>query len=266
MKTPKAISRETARGSRRQVLEWVEQPEFLAEINEILRPTGAVIAPDAPWMPRGFGDSGEGRLENLGPEYLPTATRDKLRGWWLKHGAGANTPNWDFLSPCRIDGKPGLVLIEAKANKRELSEAGKRQSAEASQRSRENHAQICDAIADASANLRRILPGVSLKAESHYQIANRIAFAWKLASMGIPVVLIYLGFTGDDGIRDAGEPFKDAKDWRAHFEDATHDIFPSTSIRKKIDCGAAPFWLLVEAHNSLSKSPTRTEVKRLKLG
>jgi hypothetical protein len=37
----------------------------------------------------------------------------------------------------------------------------------------------------------------TLTADSHYQLANRLASAYKVASAGIPVVLLYLGFTGD---------------------------------------------------------------------
>jgi hypothetical protein len=36
----------------------------------------------------------------------------------------------------------------------------------------------------------------------HYRFANRLAFAWKTASEGMPTILLYLGFTGDDGISD----------------------------------------------------------------
>lgn len=46
-----------------------------------------------------------------------------------------------------------------------------------------------------------------LDVSRHYQLANRVAYAWKLADLGLPVVLLYLGFTGDtyfdaDYIRD----------------------------------------------------------------
>jgi hypothetical protein len=30
--------------------------------------------------------------------------------------------------------------------------------------------------------------------DSHYQISNRFAWSWKLTQLGIPVVLVYLGF------------------------------------------------------------------------
>lgn len=55
---------------------------------------------------------------------------------------------------------------------------------------------------------------MTISRDSHYQFANRLGFAWKLASIGVPTVLVYLGFTGDDGIIDRGEPLRDADHWR----------------------------------------------------
>ena len=41
-----------------------------------------------------------------------------------------------------------------------------------------------------------------------------MASAWKLARCGLPTALLYLGFTGDEGIRAAGEPFSDNDHWQ----------------------------------------------------
>ena len=61
---------------------------------------------------------------------------------------------------------------------------------------------------------RHPAPDVRLDRDSHYQLANRLAFKWKLATLGIPVVLLY--FTGrDEGIADAGEPILDDAHWQA---------------------------------------------------
>ena len=50
---------------------------------------------------------------------------------------------------------------------------------------------IKEAIAEAS---QKLGGGWHLSADSHYQLGNRFAWAWKVASLGIPVVLVYLGF------------------------------------------------------------------------
>jgi hypothetical protein len=257
------------RGSRLHVLNWVESPDFLSEINAILKPTGAAIEPNADWMPRGRQNPKEARLEIVDTKYLPAQKRDQLRNWWLKHQAGANTPNWDFLSPSQIEGKPGFVLLEAKANKKELSEAGKKlipnaRTKTVSARSRENHDYICAAISAASSELCKVVPGIAISAANHYQFANRIAFAWKLAQLDVPVILIYLAFTKDEGIRDAGEPFEDADDWKNFFTGATRGIFPGEAVGRRIECGPAPFWLLLASRPAPSQSPPKTARRKHK--
>ena len=107
---------------------------------------------------------------------------------------------------CRIDERPGLLLVEAKANWAELSIAGKQLKPNASRKSWENHKRIGAAIGEACDAWQQIHPRVMIARDSHYQLANRLA--WTLVTLGIPVVLLYLGFTGDEGIRDVGEPFQ----------------------------------------------------------
>ena len=72
-----------------------------------------------------------------------------LRSWWLAHEGGANTPNWDIGAACEIEGTPGLILVEAKANVPELSVAGKAIDAAASPASVANHERIGRAIEEA---------------------------------------------------------------------------------------------------------------------
>src|SRR5258708_370248 len=92
-----------------------------------------------------------------------------------------------------MSGRQALILMEAKAHTAELSVAGKlhpiRQTSEQQHRSDANHSQIARAIAEANAALRCAIPGVALDRDRGYQFANRIAFAWKLASLGVPVAL-----------------------------------------------------------------------------
>ena len=99
-----------------------------------------------------------------------------------------------------------MALVEAKAHENELDLAGKRLRPGGSARSAENHERIGRAIAEAATALDRIVPGVRMSRDSHYQIANRVAYSWKLASMGVPVLLVFLGFTEDNGIADVGPP------------------------------------------------------------
>ena len=110
---------------------------------------------------------------------------------------------------------PGLALVEAKAHERELDWAGKRFSSNASRNSAENHLRTGEAIAEASYALGKIVPGVHICRDTHYQLSNRVAYAWKIASKGIPFLLIYLGLFGDDAISNVGPPIRDSEHWRS---------------------------------------------------
>jgi hypothetical protein len=171
----------------------------------------------------------------------------QLESWWLAHTAGANTPNWDIAASCTIDGKPSLILVEAKAHVSELSDAGKPLKTGASSRSRENHERIDAAINEASEALGGARHGVTLNRDHSYQLANRLAFSWRLASWGVPVVLVYLGFTGDQNIADVGEPIRDEAHWLKVFGDHLESIAPRSWINSRIDTSAAPFWLLARS-------------------
>jgi hypothetical protein len=82
------------RGSRKHVLDWVEDPESPNQLTEMLIPTGAVVTQNDIWMPLGYHDPKEARLESFGPTALPELINWKiLSGWWLIHKRGANTPN-----------------------------------------------------------------------------------------------------------------------------------------------------------------------------
>jgi hypothetical protein len=57
-----------------------------------------------------------------------------------------------------------------------------------------NSGQIENALIEATVAWNALGSGFALSANSHYQLSNRFAFAWKVAKMGTPVVLLYLGF------------------------------------------------------------------------
>ena len=76
------------------------------------------------WMPRGFAEPREARLDDL-PSFLSERDREVITNWFLRFPRGANTPNWDIASTATVDGREGLLLVEAKAHTRELSDSGK---------------------------------------------------------------------------------------------------------------------------------------------
>ena len=136
----------------------------------------------------------------------------------------------------------------------ELSTDGKPLREDASKASRENHERIGLAIDEACAALQQI-SATAISRDSHYQLSNRVAFAWKLASLGVPTVLVYLGFWGDEGIADAGAPFKSEAHWEEEFAKYAHSIFPKEFFKQRIDCGPAPTWFLVRSRQIIEVSP-----------
>jgi hypothetical protein len=146
----------------------------------------------------------------------------KFDEWWV-HEEYKN-PTWDLLCTATVGDKPGLVLVEAKAHLSELKEEGKTLASGASAQSRANHGRIAECIAEASRALHDTLPGmVDLSIDSHYQLANRIASVWKLASCGLPVVLLYLGFAGDTYFNDY---FQNDAEWQKTMQDHLKGVFP----------------------------------------
>ena len=230
------------------MLDWTGQPQFAVELLELVAPTHTRLFPGSLWMPRGYREPDEARLETLGPRFLPgSGVWKTLQEWWLAHKPGVNTPNWDIAIGCEVEGTPGLVLVEAKAHEAELSPAGKQPARTGSGASRDNHKQIGRAIAEARVGLGTFGSTVSISRDSHYQLSNRLAFAWKLATLGVPTILVYLGFSGDSGIEDVGAPLTGPEHWRQVFFDHASPVAPAELFGRRLDCGAAPAWFLVKS-------------------
>jgi len=221
-----------------------------------MRPLTVRIDADSYWMPRGYVFSDEARLETFGPRVFPNHPAwQTLTSWWLKHPKGANTPNWDFALRAEIEGQAGLVLVEAKANEEELvRDDPKRGSVKGTPRSVGNDERIRAAIEEAREALEAVVPGISISCDNHYQLSNRIAFAWKLASLGLPVALVYLGFTGDVGIGSAGRPFSDHEDWLRVFNGKCMKVWPAPPTFP-IQTSNAPLWIVTRSRQVLESSP-----------
>jgi len=183
----------------------------------------AEIRPDHVWLPRGFEDLNEARLDKT-RGFLSEADREQVKDWWLKVIPGANTPNWDIASTCDIQGRDGLMLVEAKAHANELSREGKSQPEGENRRA--NHEKIRTAIQEANAALSESLSGWGLSRDTHYQLSNRFAWAWKVASLGVPVLLVYLGFRNADEMCDLGKPFDSGHDWEAAVRTHSAGVVP----------------------------------------
>lgn len=102
-----------------------------------------------------------------------------LGNWWPSQG---RNPSRDIeVFPCAIKGRHGLLLRE------------NREPTERDTTATDGQAQIADALAEANSYFGG---SWSLSPQGQYQLSNRIAWAWRLAFLGFPVVLLYLGYQG----------------------------------------------------------------------
>ncbi len=252
-------------GSRRHVLDWVESPEFLATVQSWVEPQGLIVLSSPPWMPRSWAEPDESKLFEPSSRFLSDPHRETLRRWWLAHPRGANIPNWDLiLSAATEANSPALVLIEAKAHRQEFDRHGKplrgRKDRDVTPHTSANHDRIGEAIEEASRALSRSHPGIAISRDRHYQLSDRIAMSWKLASMGIPTALIFVGFLGDKEIARAGIHFGDDDHWQREFADYVAGCFPLALLDRDIACGSAAF--RVSARSLPIKRASRTLAER----
>lgn len=201
----------------------------------------AVVPANAVVMPGGFCNPIEAWL-GLSEQFLTAAQRQELVEWWLAVHRNMRLPSWDIVGTCTIEGRSGLVLVEAKANAAELKPFDSCASVNA-----ENLNQIRHAITGAGDGLNDILPGWSLRADSHYQLCNRFAWAWKLASMGVPVVLVYLGFLNADEMPDVGRSFVSLRDWTECVLAYAAGVVPPDVWERRLDVNGTPMRAVIRS-------------------
>ena len=247
----KRLGKKAQRGSkpRCHLLMHGGRESVAQRLTGLIKPWGKV-GPADKWMPNGFDDVKEVRLDKAN-DLLPSDVRQTLRNWWLKVTSGnPNTPNWDIASTCTINGKPGLLLIEAKAHDEELrkEEKGKELRASASDGSRRNHRRIGKCIEEASAVLAKDtkLPW-GLSRDRNYQISNRFAWSWKLTELGSSVIMMYLGFLKAEEMDDMGRPFADQEEWQALVKLHGSSLVPSEVWNRKWTVNGQTFIPLIRA-------------------
>ena len=175
-----------------------EREEVAERLTGLVRLPHVKVSADDKWMPCGKPVKKEDGSWDKTPSdevqldkkngLVSSEAKDRLSEWWL--ATQATTPNWDIASTCRINGKQGLILVEAKAHEAELTDPDDCGSGNS-----ENIKQIGKAISEASRSLEAETKNKwELSPEGYYQLSNRFAWSWKLATLKIPVVLVYLGF------------------------------------------------------------------------
>lgn len=193
------------------------------------------------WKPIGKSDVREAQVDMHtweGSELLPKEVGQKMTRWWLANGT--RTPYWDIASTCTVFGQKGIFLVEEKAHSKELlieDNCGAKEP---------NRNQINAALEEANSGLQKVTGGSwNLSTEHHYQLSNRFAWSWKLAALGIPVVLLYLGFLNADEMQDGGYPFRSVCDWKRKLMNYCSGVVDETCWNKTLCVGGVPFMPLI---------------------
>lgn len=231
------------KGSRLRCLMLTSLPrkQIARCLTELVRPYGVVDSEEEKWMPQGFLEPHEAKLGET-ELFVKPKDRESVTDWWLAVKPRADTPNWDLVATCKIDGKKGLILVEAKAHKSELASAGKTEPK--TENGWKNHERIGEAIEDANTSLNAQSSGWALSRDTHYQLCNRFAWSWKLASMGIPVVLVYLGFLNAD---EMPGHFPSAGEWCSAVREYSNGIVPGGVWESKVIVGNTPIYSIIRS-------------------
>jgi hypothetical protein len=219
------LSRTPFRGSRKHLLDLLDAAEGATGLNAVLADHGVSVSPAHPCRPRGHHDPEEWTLRAFCRTHCQQLMDYRsFAGWWVPERY--TNPTWDLLSICSVNGRTGILLVEAKAHEAELDWGPKPLPKSASEQSRRNHERIRTCIEEARAWLDAMVGGgVTISADSHYQLSNRVSSAWKLAACGLPTVLLYLGFTGDTSF---DHHFVDADHWQRCMGAYLHGVLPQS--------------------------------------
>ena len=233
-------------GSRREVsgrlTRLVDLPDVTVSARDRWAPFGKPVFIDGTWDTQPSGEVVLSEPNGL----VPHSIQRQLQTWWLAVPRGANAPNWDIVSTCNIRGEPGLLLVEAKAHSNELDRGGKSLGSDASPNSIKNHERIDVAIAEAATQFQEATgKRWDISRDHHYQLSNRFAWSWKLASLGIPVVLLYLGFLNAHDMGDRGRVFRSEAEWRRTLKDHSRYVIEETCWEEWLDFCGVPFIAII---------------------
>ncbi len=223
--------------------------QVAARLTTLAAPWGHV-SPGDRWMPEGFEGTGEAQL-HLVSALTDSRIAAQLGQWWLpQSGQKDRTPNFDIASKCTIEGRSGLLLIEAKAHDEELKKeaAGRKLGNDATDGRKASHMTIDQAMLDARTGLQQATSlAWHISRDSHYQMSNRFAWAWKLTELGVPTILIYLGFLNAGEMKDQGTPFSDHSAWDALVRAHSATLFPDEVWNRKYSVNGIPFIPLIRS-------------------
>ena len=239
------------RGSRPRCVLMMEgsREEVASRLTRLVNLPDVIVSPSDRWTPYGKPvrkvdgswdktPTAEARFDKANG-LVPRSIQRQLRDWWLV--ARGNTPNWDIASTCKIKGELGLLLIEAKAHGKELGERDKCGSCNP-----KNREQIGRAIAEANREFQSVTGKQwCLSRDHHYQLSNRFAWSWKLVSLSIPVVLLYLGFLNAYDMAGNGPLFSSKAEWEDTLKGYCQTVVDETCWGEWLDFAGVPFNALI---------------------
>jgi len=231
------------KGSKNALMQLVKTKDFTDNLNKLIEPLNASFSIYDSWMPDANNAEKEAELKDFLNYNFSQELGEKIHDWWLavKHPR-ASTPNWDSITTCTIDGKKGLLLVEAKAHAKELHTEGKSIASVTSADSEKNHERIGKAIEEARVAISKKISGISISRDNCYQLSNRVAHAWWLANQGVPVVLMYLGFLNCQDMNDGkNKLFENDEDWQNCFKKHAQKVGVEKIIDEWVDCGKSGF-------------------------
>jgi hypothetical protein len=231
------------KGSSGRLTQLVEDEGFPKPLNQLLSTYSIEIRSRDKWQPS-VRCRKEATIRQMGP-FLPAQVGvADLLDWWLVVQRGANTPNWDLISTCSFNGKEGLLLVEAKAHVSECSHGGKRNPS--TPNGTRNHERISERICAANAAWNALNLGeFRLSVKTCYQLSNRMTWLWHLAELGVPTVLLYLGFTKDQHFRS--DCFRSPDHWRQVMNEYAGAVMPSNVIGRIVKFGGTSALVIAEA-------------------
>ncbi len=244
------------KGSQMRCLQMTsgDRTQIAASLGALIDGLGEVTPSDL-WAPRGFQEPAEIRLDEAQGFIRSAAQRAQLKDWWIAPGLmKVRTPVWDLVSTCHLDGAPGLLLVEAKAHVSELNSdpctaAEKRNIAQmraALDEATEKWNDLLGAFADARGYKPRTW--FDLTPTCHFELGCRLAFALKIAEMGIPVALVYLGFLDADELEDQNcIVFRSEEQWRHFVLEKTKKPAPEELWDETFDVGGTPLSVLIRS-------------------
>ena len=249
------MNRKERRGSRPRcvLLTRGARADVARRLTALIAMPDVAVSPDMATMPRGKPVRANGRWDRAPVEeaklerasaLIPSAEiRRALKDWWLAvQRPSTQTPNWDIAAACTIRGRRGLMLAEAKAHTDELSDAGKSFGAKSNV---PNHERIARAIGEANAAFSKATGTAwNLSRDRNYQLSNRFAWCWKLASLGVPVVLVYLGFLNAD---EMDKPFQSLGEWESALKSHAGDTVDNAIWERGTVFRGTPFIPVIRA-------------------